>query len=268
MSIKTLIHFRNVASSIWMWMPAVTFALAGMFMVAGQLNQDLFVDLNLIAANINRFYWPHITNLGDGLMASMLVFPFIRKKPDMIWAFLIAILFMTIICHGMKEITAIARPPAVLSRDFFNLIGPAYSKGSFPSGHSATIATVGCIVIYAVQSPWAKSGILCLVAVAGFSRIALGIHWPVDVVMGISLGWICGILGLIIIQYIPFKRKYDRCILFSLFSLATVIGILIYRTPYEGTAWSQITWIILFFIIGTRELYHHQAIDRSNRRPE
>lgn len=260
MSDNTFMHYRNVGFCPWMWMPAIFFLLLGLFMALGQLNKNLFVEFNLIAANIDYLYWPHVTNLGDGLMTSMLVFPFIRKKPDMIWAFLIGILFTTLLCHGVKEITAVARPPAVLSQDIFNIIGPAYTKRSFPSGHSATIATVGCILVYGVQNHWAKSGFMFLVVISGFSRIALGIHWPVDVAIGISLGWVCGILGLSIIQSITFKRKYDRHILFLLFSFATVIGVLIYRTPYEGTAWSQITWIILFSMIGTKEFYHYKAL--------
>lgn len=263
-----LFRFEEVVRAPWMWIPVAFFATAGILIAMGEINEELFVQLNLIAANIDSLYWPHVTNLGDGLIAAMLVFPFIRKKPELIWAFFFAALFTALFCQGIKEITAVSRPPAVLPEDLFNIIGPAYKSRAFPSGHTATIATAGCIVVYGLEEHWAKISLIMVVVLTGFSRISLGVHWPVDVAAGLSLGWVCGIFGLSLRNVLPLKRKQARLFLYSLFSLATVVGVLIYRTPYEGTAWTQTLWILLFFSLGTKELYRPRAYSRSRLRTE
>jgi undecaprenyl-diphosphatase len=66
---------------------------------------------------------------------------------------------------------------------------------SFPSGH-AQAATVGCGILVLIFLPvvgrawrvWLYAGAALIVALIGFSRIALGVHYVSDVLGGIVLG--------------------------------------------------------------------------------
>lgn len=66
---------------------------------------------------------------------------------------------------------------------------------SFPSGH-AQAATVGCAVLLLIFLPavrrgrriWLYAGAALVVALIGFSRIALGVHYLSDVLGGVIIG--------------------------------------------------------------------------------
>jgi membrane-associated phospholipid phosphatase len=60
--------------------------------------------------------------------------------------------------------------------------------GSFPSGHSQSAAVVWGLIA-SRQRSWALRGaILALIALIAFSRLYCQVHWPADVVGGLSIG--------------------------------------------------------------------------------
>jgi undecaprenyl-diphosphatase len=58
--------------------------------------------------------------------------------------------------------------------------------GSFPSGHTTT--SFACATVLAVSVPRAAPFAYLLALAIGFSRIYVGVHWPLDVLGGIVLG--------------------------------------------------------------------------------
>jgi undecaprenyl-diphosphatase len=60
------------------------------------------------------------------------------------------------------------------------------NTGSFPSGHAAT--SFACATVLSVFAPRLAPGFLVLAAAIGFSRVYVGVHYPLDVVGGAVVG--------------------------------------------------------------------------------
>jgi undecaprenyl-diphosphatase len=63
---------------------------------------------------------------------------------------------------------------------------PVPHDGSFPSGHAAS--SFACATVLAASVPKAAPALYLLALAIGFSRIYVGVHWPLDVVGGAVLG--------------------------------------------------------------------------------
>jgi membrane-associated phospholipid phosphatase len=125
----------------------------------------------------------------------MLSLLFARRRPEVFWALIVSALLTVAYSRGLKHLVDAMRPPAVLAAEQFHLIGPALRNHSFPSGHSASIAVfVGVLVIFAAN--WReRSALLALAAAVALSRVALGVHWPQDVLAGVYGGLMAAGLG-------------------------------------------------------------------------
>ena len=77
-----------------------------------------------------------------------------------------------------------ARPPAVYP-DPQPLV-PTPHSGSFPSGHAAS--AFACATVIAWASPRLAVPAFVLAALVAWSRVYVGVHWPLDVLGGAILG--------------------------------------------------------------------------------
>lgn len=70
---------------------------------------------------------------------------------------------------------------------------------SFPSGHSIaamTIAGFYCLLLlYRRRSPWLVGALATWAVSVCYSRLLLGLHWPVDILASSLLGVMFGVLG-------------------------------------------------------------------------
>ncbi len=72
-------------------------------------------------------------------------------------------------------------------------------SASFPSGHSAnTLITGLALALLLSGRRWAVIAALAMAVAVGWSRMALGVHWPTDVVGGWAFAalWVLALLGL------------------------------------------------------------------------
>jgi undecaprenyl-diphosphatase len=76
------------------------------------------------------------------------------------------------------------RPPLVYPEP--RPLVPTPHTGSFPSGHSAT--AFACATVIAWASPRLAVPAFVLAALVAWSRVYVGVHWPLDVLGGAALG--------------------------------------------------------------------------------
>ena len=96
-----------------------------------------------------------------------------------------------------------ARPPLVYPEP--PPLVPTPHTGSFPSGHSAT--AFACATVIAWASPRLAVPAFVLAALVAWSRVYVGVHWPLDVIGGSALGVLVSIALLKLVGGRPRLRR-------------------------------------------------------------
>lgn len=141
-----------------------------------------------------------ITHLGDGgvfwilLTAGILIF--VKDKRVAATAIL-ALLLDVLLCNLLLK-PLVARDRPFWLDESVQLIVKAPKDYSFPSGHSA--ASFAASISYVQYNrKWGIAAIL-LAACIAFSRLYLFVHFPTDVLAGICIGCICGVVSGMIVR--------------------------------------------------------------------
>ena len=142
-----------------------------------------------------------VTHLGDAgalwiiLAAVLLAFPKTRKSGAIVAAALIVDL---VVCNGiLKNIFARTRPFDV--KEGISLLITAPKDFSFPSGHTAASFTAVAALYFAGEKKLWKPALVLAVLIA-FSRLYLYVHYPTDILGGIIVGIVSGLVGAYIIK--------------------------------------------------------------------
>ena len=189
------------SSSPWRWAVPLFSALALATLLLRGDNVALFYFMNRIMSHAGDGLWTHLSLLGDGQLVILFVLPFLGRRPDVVWQYLLATLLAGLFVYGMKELFSTLRPPAILLTGSFHLIGPDLQNNSFPSGHTTAFFVIAGLVCLQRINAWLKFLVLLLAVFVGFSRIASGVHWPLDVLGAAIGGWFVAILSVWLAQH-------------------------------------------------------------------
>jgi len=106
------------------------------------------------------------------------------KRP---WLFLqvaLADFAAQLISYGLKQWIGRDRPSEVYASPKPLIHAP--HDGSFPSGHAT--ASFACATMMAFYAPRAAPAFVLLAVAIGWSRVYVGVHYPLDVLGGAVLG--------------------------------------------------------------------------------
>jgi hypothetical protein len=128
------------------------------------------------------------------------------------------------------------RPPAVLAADVIHIIGPAYMSRSFPSGHTTTAFILAGVLSLYFRRRWVTVASVVIAGVVGISRMAVGVHWPLDVTTGAALGWLCAVVG----SYWATRWRWGESLagqrVIAVVLLLTALGLLFFFKEYMSLA--------------------------------
>jgi membrane-associated phospholipid phosphatase len=220
----------------------------------GDLDLSLFRQLNGLSAWTGPAFWAHVTILGDGLVCAVLLLLWIRY-PERVWGGLLGAVVMVVILRLFKSFLGLPRPLGVLPEDWVTVIGPGHRRSAFPSGHAATMALFAGVWALSTArrvTPWLAMGLAVLV---GLSRVAVGVHWPSDVLGGLALGWASAWIGLRWGGRFDWgARRPGRSVLAAALFLSALVLFLVDHTGYPGVMLFQRALALICMVLGAWEV--------------
>ncbi len=162
----------------------------------GGLNHRLFLWINHAGSG---WTWDHLAAWGAlagdhrhyPLWAALALALALKRpallSPRAVLCLLVAYLVDALFVGSIKAWLDMPRPLMVLGPAAVHVIGPPLLWRSFPSGHSAFAFSV--MASLSPGAHWALRGLLVVFALwVAWSRIAVGAHFPVDVLGGALIG--------------------------------------------------------------------------------
>lgn len=200
-----------------------------------QIQKNSFIFLNSKLSEFPTII-VNLTQLGDELVLLSILSFFILCAPKIWESLVVASLVSCLTSTSLKTIFAIPRPAAVFDNNSFVIVGKALTgHSSLPSGHSITALTVLTVLLFAFLPKKKNYRILWFVFIISmglilvFTRVGIGAHYPLDVVIGGIIGYISGLLGIFINEkykiwtWVKPKKHYPIFILFFLICGITII---------------------------------------------
>jgi membrane-associated phospholipid phosphatase len=160
--------------------------------LAADANASLFLAVNAWPLATGDAPWASLTVLGEGAAMLALSALLIGRRPALLWTVVLASLLVTATLHPLKDLLDVARPAHVLGAGSIHVVGETLTRRSFPSGHAATAFAAAALLLPLRRATWSRALVLALASLVALSRLAVGAHWPLDVLAGAALGWLCG----------------------------------------------------------------------------
>lgn len=123
---------------------------------------------------------------GEGLvwLVLALVLAILWRRPSLFVQVLIADVIADLLAYVLRYAIGRPRPPSVYPEPT-PLVGVPHG-GSFPSGHAAT--SFACATALSFAAPRLAPAFFALAAAIAWSRVYVGVHYPLDVLGGAFLG--------------------------------------------------------------------------------
>lgn len=175
-----------------------------------EANILLWIQNNMRSEWLNKIMVA-ITTLGDaGILWILfsLLFLIISKTRKLGCITSLALIYDLLSVNVLiKNLVRRTRPYEVIE-GLTSVIGKQ-SDFSFPSGHTAASFAFAFAVMIAAPKKISVPVMITAVLIS-FTRLYLGVHYPTDILGGIVIGFVCGILAVITVNFIEKKIKTKK----------------------------------------------------------
>jgi membrane-associated phospholipid phosphatase len=197
------LNFKQKPYLLALGIASVFFAFSA-FLITSGLNQTWMLAVHASPV-LPPWFWS-LLNLGGDAWVVLLFLLIFEKQAGQFTSWIIKTwLLGAVLVQTVKHTWPMPRPGQVLGIDNLSIIDhPPLVTGSMPSGHA--LAAVSCALMMAYMVRTRGTGgwtIVLLGLVAGliaWSRVAVGAHWPADVIAGAGLA-----VGVVALAY-----EWDR----------------------------------------------------------
>lgn len=229
--------------------PASLLLAAALAVLAARADRELFFAINGAPAVLPGPLLAVPTLLGLGLYATLLLAPTLMRAPRLLAAALVAAPLAGALTHLLKAMLKVPRPLAVLDEASVHVVGWALrGMNALPSGHATTAGTLAAILLLAVAPRHGRAawigGVVLLTASIAVARVAVGAHWPTDVLVGAAIGLASGAVGVRVVERRPFWQHFAGRAVLALAVLACAVTGIVDTTdvPIEAN-WLRFTLI-------------------------
>ncbi|MBZ9686255.1 phosphatase PAP2 family protein [Clostridium estertheticum] len=173
------------------------------------------------------------------IIAAAIIFWCVNKKFGYKLGF--ALLTSTIVNTVLKDLVNSARPIGVSGIRSLRI--QTATGQSFPSGHTQGASTFWVSWIVQVRKRWIYIVGITVILLVAYSRMYLGVHYPIDVIGGAAIGFIWVFISNYIFDYAETTRK--KWIL-----MVMVVPMLIGMIFFKEKTYYTISGTVLGFYIG------------------
>lgn len=180
------------------------------------VDDQAFLALNrALSGDAATALFSAVSWLGNGAVLALLIVPpmLARSRPKLrrhLAPLVLAVAAGGLAVFGLKIAVDRPRPPAHFAALGVPVHAPlgAPPDASFPSGHAQT--AFGAAAYLCLLYPRGAAAFLALASLVGLSRVALGAHFPSDVLAGALLGSALSIAGYLIARRLRAARPEKK----------------------------------------------------------
>jgi membrane-associated phospholipid phosphatase len=189
----SLLDISNSKVAIFSAMTLLVCASLSMALLSLGWNQAWMLNIHA-SPLLPTWFWA-LVNLGGDAWVVLLILLFIERYPGEITSWVLKTwLIGALAAQVIKNLWPMPRPASILGVENLSIIDhPPLVSGSMPSGHALaaiSCALIVCTVLKARGAPnWHLSLITLMAAIAAWARVAVGAHWPSDVIAGSGLAF-------------------------------------------------------------------------------
>lgn len=199
----------------------------GIWLALGATTQDAgpFRAINQLASGFPDDMWVIFNFFGNGWSLFAIASPVLVFAPRVMMSGLCAGALAGILSRSLKMWLELPRPAGVLDPATFHIIGKPLTSMSMPSGHTLTAFAIATAFYFAL-APRHRMKMLWLflvAAFAGLARVAVGAHWPSDVMVGSAIGLFSGVAGAAIALRAPEQLLSPRSWLMWVFAAGALL---------------------------------------------
>lgn len=155
------------------------------FYLINSRTQNGFFDLIMpVLSDFHLWRWPLLA-----VVVGVVIFGRRRARVTMLLAIIAVVLSDQISSGMLKPLVSRPRPSHVL--EGARLLAGRGGRFGFPSSHAANIFSAW--VVLALRHPSLKYALIAVPLAVAYSRVYVGVHYPLDVIAGALLGLAVGV---------------------------------------------------------------------------